>query len=315
MTDVLAADIGGTNIRIALVTRQGAIADEQRVHIALGDRSISEEQLVARLTQSFRDALKVYPNVKSIGAGFPGFFQGESGLLVASPNLPNLHDVALATRLSENLNLPVMVQNDALCAAIGEARFGAGKNVTNLLHITLGTGIGGGLILNNRPYTGETGMAMEFGHLRIEQGEQARLCGCGGRGCVEAYASATAISTRYAEVTEEDLAAKTIFERANNGDEQAQAIFKSAGHYLGAAIAEAIKLLDVHTVTMSGGLVGAWSMLHPAIMVSLNENLIPPLKDTVQVLPSSLEDNAGVLGAAALIEASNLTGDTSENDS
>lgn len=302
MTDVLAADIGGTNIRIALVTKQGSIADEQRVHIALGDRNISEEQLVTRLTQVFKKALQAYPSAESIGAGFPGFFQGNSGLLVASPNLPNLHQVALAARLSENLNLPVMVQNDALCAAIGEARFGAGKSAINLLHITLGTGVGAGLILDDKPYTGESGMAMEFGHLRVIHGDKARLCGCGGRGCVEAYASATAISARYAEVTGKDINAEAIFERANSGDIQAQTIFKSAGHFLGAAIAEVIKLLNINTVTISGGLVGAWSLLYPAIMVSLNDNLIPPLKNKVQVLPSTLNDNAGILGAAILIK-------------
>jgi len=193
------------------------------------------------------------------------------------------------------------MQNDALCAAIGEHRFGAGKGRPNLLHITLGTGIGGGLILNNTPYTGENGMAMEFGHLSVEYDDSARSCGCGSKGCVEAYASATAISARYFEVSGIKADSKDIYARASQGDHTAKEIIESAGRYLGMAIAEAVKLLDIHSVTISGGLSGAWPLLHPAVTSSLEANLIPPLKGKINVLRSTLDDNAGLLGAAALV--------------
>jgi len=301
MSKVLAADIGGTNIRIALVDEGGRVVAESHAQIALDERNISEEQLISRLGQTFAGLLKAYPDVKGIGAGFPGFFLADSGLLIASPNLPALKNVPLAKHLSKKLQLPVKVQNDALCAAIGEATFGTGKGKANLLHITLGTGIGGGLILNHTPYHGESGMAMEFGHLRVEHGSHARLCGCGGSGCIEAYASATAISARYAEATAESLDCKTIFERAMNKDIHAGNIIESAGSYLGRAIAEAVKLLDIHTVTISGGVIGAWPVLYPSLMATLEDNLIPPLQGRVQVLASTLDDRAGLLGAATLI--------------
>jgi len=298
---VLAADIGGTNIRAAVV-RNGTIEAELHSRIELGDRNLSEDALIERLTAFFLNILDERDDIVAIGAGFPGFFLGTSGHLIASPNLPNLHQVDLAARLSERLNIPVSIQNDALCAAIGEQQFGAGTGTDSLLHVTLGTGIGGGLILNSAPYTGESGMAMEFGHLRVDHSDHARRCGCGGYGCVEAYASATAITERYFEVAGIRTDTEDIYGRACKGDDDAKSIFESAGSYLGMAIAEAVKLLDIHTVTMSGGLTGAWPLLHPAATESMDDNLIPPLKGKIRVLRSTLNDQAGILGAAALTD-------------
>jgi glucokinase len=298
---ILAADIGGTNIRAAVVTSQGEIADKLRSQINLGDRSISENDLVESLSLFFHKIIQENRSIKALGIGFPGFFPGNSGVLVSSPNLPNLHNVDLATRLSGELNIPVQIQNDALCAAIGEHRFGAGKGLANLLHITLGTGIGGGLILNNSAYAGESGMAMEFGHLSVDYDDSARTCGCGNKGCVEAYASATAIAARYFETSGIQTDTRDIYARACNGDSQAIEIIESAGRYLGIAIAQSIKLLDIHTISISGGLTGTWPLLHPAIALSLNANLIPPLKGKIKVLKSTLDDNAGLLGAATLL--------------
>ncbi|MFA9419045.1 MAG: ROK family protein [Gammaproteobacteria bacterium] len=298
---ILAADIGGTNIRAAVVTPQGEIADKTRSQVSLGERNISENDLIQSLSLFFGGIIQKNRSIKALGIGFPGFFLGNSGVLVSSPNLPCLHDVDLATRLSDELNIPVHLQNDALCAALGEHRFGAGKGVENLLHITLGTGIGGGLILNNSAYTGESGMAMEFGHLSVDYDDSARTCGCGSKGCVEAYASATAIAARYLETSGIQTDTRDIYERACKGDSQANEIIESAGRYLGIAIAQSIKLLDIHTISASGGLTGAWPLLHPAIALSLDAQLITPLKGKIKVLKSTLNDNAGLLGAAALV--------------
>jgi len=297
---ILAADIGGTNIRAALVQPDGSIASEQLTRIDLGDRNLSEDDLIERLGLFFSEIISKHPDITAVGAGFPGFFLGHSGHLVSSPNLPNLQHVELATCLSAILNMPVHMQNDALCAAIGEHSFGAGRGASSLLHITLGTGVGGGLILNDVPYTGESGMAMEFGHLCVTRNEHARLCGCGARGCVEAYASATAISSRYCEITSNQLSTEGIYNRACCGDNNAKTVLESAGSYIGMAIAEAVKLLDVHQVTISGGLTGAWTLLHPAAIESMNDNLIPPLKGKIRILKSTLNDQAGILGAAEI---------------
>lgn len=295
MSLILAADIGGTNVRAAAIDSDGTVLHEQRVTARLSEPGLSAEAIITIITDLLHPMLKY--NITAVGLGFPGFFRGDSGILAASPNLPNISELALADRLHETIGIPVAAQNDALCAAVGEHQFGAGRGSQNLLHITLGTGIGGGLILNNRAWSGEYGMAMEIGHLHVAD---ERLCGCGLRGCLEAYASATAISNRYQEETGAQQSAAAIYQLAVAGDQQAKTIIEQAGHYLGTAIAEAIKLLDIHNVTISGGLTGAWPLLHPALIKTLNERLIPPLRNSVNVYQTTLGDHAGLLGASVI---------------
>jgi len=297
---VLAADIGGTNIRAAIIDKAGHIYDEKHVQAHLSHAKITEHDVIRILEDFFNTFIKNEPRIEAVGIGFPGFFMGHSGILASSPNLPNLKNFKLAHMLSNRIKLPVTAQNDALCAAIGELHFGAAKGQKNLLHITLGTGVGGGLVLNHTPYTGEAGMAMEFGHLRVSQDSSAPFCGCGGYGCVEAYASASAVTSHYFNLSGMQLSSKDIYGKALQGELHAINVLENAGHKLGMAIAEAVKLLDIHTVTISGGLIGAWSFLHPSIMQSLNHQLIPPMQHKIHVLASTLNDQAGLLGAAAL---------------
>ncbi len=301
---VLAADVGGTNIRTAVIDSDGNILKEQRFQACLSAADISEDDVIHALESALGRLIDGEENITAIGVGFPGFFIGNSGILASSPNIPALRDFTLAETLSKRMNLPVSVQNDGLCAAIGEHRFGVGEERSTLLHITLGTGIGCGLILNNHPYMGEGGMAMEFGHLRVHTGDKARLCGCGNYGCVEAYASAMAVSSRYAEHSGQNKDAASIYELACNDDRAAISIIEDAGVYLGMAIAEAVKLLDIHLVSISGGLTGAWQLLHAPLISTLEANLISPQRGKVIVRRSSLNDNAGLLGAAVIAHAS-----------
>ncbi len=300
MTTVLAADVGGTNIRLAIVSDKGVILEAVSTPAHFSKRDISAKKLLSTLASAFLDFLDDKTNVTAIGIGFPGFFLGNSGVLSSSPNLPMLKEIDLGKALSNTLGLPVVVQNDALCAAIGEHRFGAGMGRSNIIHITLGTGIGAGLILNNLPYTGEDGMAMEFGHLCINPDDHARVCGCGNTGCLEAYASASAIVSQFEEKSGTQMEAKEIYQYSLNGNKQAKEILLAAGAYLGAAIAEVVKILDIRYVTISGGLSAAWPILHPVLMKHLNARVIPPLKGKITVVRSQLDDKAGLLGAAAL---------------
>jgi len=309
----LALDVGGTNIRLAVVDQSGHIIARQQCKTSLSHMEVSssdqaEAETLRILTSSIADMLASHSGIYTIGVGFPGFFRQETGILASSPNIPHLLDFPLAERLSDAVSLPVHAQNDAALAALGEFRFGVGRDLKNLLHLTLGTGVGGGLILNGIPYLGESGMAVEIGHLCVVP--NGRICGCGGLGCLEAYASASGVTARYAEASsQKTLGAKDVLQRALGGDALAVQILHEAGSYLGQAIAETVKLLDVHNISISGGLTGAWSFLSKPMNASLNEHLIPPLKDTVKLHQSQLGDDAGLLGAAILaLEGSTRSG-------
>lgn len=307
MNYVLAADVGGTNMRLAIIDSAGNILSSERVELNLAKKNITQEELISELITPLKNRLCTYPETTAIGIGFPGFFEGDSGLLITSPNLPQLSHVNISEQLSQPLKCPVYVQNDALCATLGEHQFGAGKNASHLLHVTLGTGVGAGLILCNQPYFGANGMSMELGHLRIDYHNDARLCGCGNIGCLEAYASASAVTAQYNGKNNMQLNADEIFRRANNGDKTALHILQNAGSALGKGLAEAINLLDIHQITIGGGLTGAWPILHPALMEQLNLQLISPHKNKVSVCCSTLDDCAGLLGAASLaLSASRL---------
>lgn len=307
---VLALDVGGTNIRLGIVDATGHIVARQQCNTALSymhtsSNSQAQSEVLRILASAINSILESHADIHAIGIGFPGFFRQATGILLESPNIPQLRDFPLAKKLSHAVSLPVHVQNDGVLAALGESRFGIGREVNNLLHLTLGTGVGGGFILNDVPYYGENGMAMEIGHLCVVP--NGRLCGCGSSGCLEAYASASAVVARYIEeAPRKDIAnsgmvsAQDIYHKALDGDETAANILHTAGSYLGQAIAETVKLLDVRNVSISGGFTGAWEFLSEPMNNSLNERLIPPMKGQIRVYRSKLEDDAGLLGAAIL---------------
>ena len=308
MSRVLAADVGGTNIRVAVIDDTGAIHSRHRQQAELSQLQASSpdeaaRQVLAVLEAAFRPLIDAAPDARGIGIGFPGFFRAHGGVLAASPNVPGLVDFPLAELLAERLGLPVAAQNDALMACLGEARFGAGKGLSHLMHITLGTGVGGGAVIDGVPYAGEGGMSMEIGHMRVVDPADpgARPCGCGGRGCLETYASATAVAARYAKAAGRDRVTPIeIHERAGSGEALAQQVLTEAGAYLGQAIAEAARLLDIRTVTVGGGLSLAWEWLHPPLVERMEQRVIPPQRGQIRVLHSTLGDDAGLLGAAAL---------------
>ena len=296
---VIGVDVGGTNIRLARIDAHGKISKRHQMQAQLSALSAADaaSRVVETLQSLIRPHLTKQP-ITAVGIGFPGFFDTEGSLLLSSPNIPGLSNIPLAGQLSEALGVPVFTQNDAALAALGEARFGAGRNAHALLHLTLGTGIGGGLILADRIYTGDGGMALEIGHMHIAPDD--RRCGCGHAGCLETYASASAVASRYSRASGRQTDARGVCRLAEQGDETAGRIIREAGEYLGRAIAEAVKLLDVRLVTISGGLSNAWPLLHPPLRETLQRHVLPPQQGKIEVLRSELDDDAGILGAAAL---------------
>ena len=279
------------------------VVDEMRVYADFAGLcrdnppDVSLAAIHATLIDALGQALRKYPAVQGAGIGFPGFIDPGSGCVSQSPNLPGLRDIDFATPLRQALGMPVVVENDALAAAYGEYALTAQES-PGLIYLGLGTGVGGGLIHEGRPFPGEHGVAMEVGHLIVEPG--GRSCGCGNRGCMEQYASASGVAISYREATGASLDAVAIARRAAEGDRHAREAYALAGDKLAQALAHILKVVDVARVTVGGGMSLAWPHMKEAFDARLDADLIPALRGRVHIAISTLDDQAGILGAALL---------------
>jgi glucokinase len=236
--------------------------------------------------------------VVAVGLGIPGLISND-GVIRSSVNLMPLEGMNLADLVSSDIGLPVVALNDANASAIGEQRFGAGRPYASSLMLTIGTGVGAGLILDGRLWTGVDGAAGEFGHITVEP--NGRLCGCGNRGCLEQYASATAIAACAAgEAQDADASgAAAVAARALRGDPRAAAIFEQAGYYLGIAAAGVVNLLNLEAIILGGGVARSFELLAAPMRRELLARCFPIPGERVRILRGELDDDAGVLGAAA----------------
>lgn len=304
MTLFAGVDVGGTNLRIGVV-EDAHVIYQKRFHTdfsrlcRLHAPKVSWPQIVEAMAEPLRAVLHEFPDVVSIGIGFPGFIDPVDGTVLQSPNLPGLHRVDLAGDLSASIGRPVIVENDAVAAAYGEYCLSKGST-PSLAYIGLGTGVGGGFIYAGRPFGGQHGAAMEVGHIIVEHSATARLCGCGNRGCLEQYASANGVALSYKLATGFELDTDKVAELASAGDIHAQAAFHLAGAYLAQAVANIAKILDVSQVVIGGGLSNSWALMEASFNAQLQDDLIPVLRDNLKVQISNSGDEAGIIGAALL---------------
>jgi len=305
-------DIGGTNLRLG-VFEETKLLQELRFEanfsaICKNNSPLDAWHKILTVTaESIEAVLQTYPSAKAIGLGFPGFINPSTGVIASSPNLPGLQNVNLAKDLSSMLNRMmgtsrrVVVENDANAAAYGEYCL-AGKPLGGLIYAGLGTGVGGGLILNGKPYAGQHGCAMEIGHVIVVP--NGRPCGCGNDGCVEQYASASGVVKSYYDATEKQKTAAEIAQLAKGGDHDAIQAYLVAANSLAEALATILKVLDVSYVMIGGGMAGAWGLMEEAFNQRLRSDLIPVLRNKIKVTTSNAHDIAGMLGAALLASAS-----------
>ncbi|MBI5657800.1 MAG: ROK family protein [Geobacter sp.] len=258
-------DIGGTNLRFALVTADGDVCSRLRLPTET-TRAGFLHQLTAGIRELQQQAPQLGCRLVAAGAGMPGLVT-RSGEILSSVNLPHCEGVNLARELAQSTALPAVVGNDANVAACGEQRFGAGRPYRSFLMVTLGTGVGGGLILDGRLWTGSDGFAGEFGHMTVEP--DGRPCPCGNRGCLEQYASATALVA-------------------------------GAGRCLGIAAAGVINLLNIEAIVVGGGVAASFPLWGEAMRREIHMRGFRPAVARVAVVRIELGDDAGVLGAAAL---------------
>lgn len=304
----LGVDIGGTNIRAALVAPDGTLGNRIKFRT---DAKRGPFAIIDDLIQRLRDLIDTADgDVMAIGVGCPGPLNSTTGIVHEAPNLEGWVNIPLGERLSEGLGRRVKIHNDANAATWGEFIGGAGREAHSIVMYTLGTGVGGGLVIDGRLWTGPDDTAGELGHICIIP--DGRKCGCGARGCLEAYASATAVARLAREALEkgretslskyaiDEITAHRVDHEADAGDEVAIEILKQTGHYLGLAAAAMVNALNPDMVIYGGGMTQAKSWLFPEIEKQIRERCFDAPAARVKLIAAELGDDAGIIGAANL---------------
>jgi glucokinase len=282
---VIGVDLGGTKIAAGIIDREGNV----HARSVRPTPTESEHALVATLGDAIEELLDA--ETGAVGLGVPSTVDQQTGRAVASVNIP-LKDVPLRELMTQRFGIPCGIDNDANAAAIGEWQVGAGKGTSDMVMLTLGTGVGGGLILNGRPYRGSFGAAAELGHMVIEHDGRPCQGNCTGRGHIEAYATGVAAGKDWG-TDSRDLIAK-----AHEGDAKALELLESIGHRLGSAIGTLVNIFDPEVVVIGGGFGEAADefLLGPAREVMLREALLPA-RDRVRLVSAALGPEAGLVGA------------------
>jgi glucokinase len=313
MQYIIGVDLGGTFIKAGAVSKEGEIIHKTSIpsHAEISPQAVVGQ--IAKAVESIKKEIK-NDDLLGIGIGSPGIVDLDGGTVKYPPNFANWVVFRLGEETAKLVGGKVQVENDANAAAVGEMKFGAGRGLKNFVMVTLGTGVGGGFVIDGNVFRGETGGAGEIGHTTIDyNGPQ---CNCGNRGCVEAYVGQKYLSKRVMEKlmfhpdsilnkliddNGEKLEPKTISEAANEGDKYALQIWEETGIYVGVAIASAFNMFDLSTVIIGGGVSKAGKPLLDSIEKTVKARVLSSLKPKVKVLQAQLQNSAGILGAAALI--------------
>lgn len=305
-------DLGGTNIKFGIVSQKGKILEK----VSLNSKAEGgPEKVVKQIKAGIKEILAGNrKKIRGIGIGAPGVVSTKKGTVENPPNFPGWTKVNLGNIIKKEFDIDCYVENDANAAAIGEMIFGAGKKYNSFVMITLGTGVGGGIILNRKLYRGEIGAAGEVGHITINY--NGPRCNCGSYGCIEAYVGNNYLiskvksdlinspNQKILELVNNDLNLLTpliLQKAAEDGDTFSKIIISEMGEQIGSALASVSNLLDVSTFIIGGGVSGFGKPLFFAINKSLVARVITSLRNRVKVLPAKLKNEAGIKGASALV--------------
>lgn len=313
MTDgpILGIDIGGTKLAVGLATPEGRLLAEERQPSGMAD---GPDAVIGRVVEMSRavisESRRGAGEVTRIGIGCGGPLDPWRGVVLNALNNPGWIDIPLTDRVSEELGVPAFLDNDANAAALGEHRFGAGRGVTNMVYLTVSTGVGGGVIAGGRLLRGENGNAAELGHLTVDA--HGRSCQCGSIGCLEAYASGTNIAARAREALSGgdepsrlrsgpvDLTAADVSGAARAGDPLAARVWGETTTLLGAGIATMIHAFNPSLVVLGGGVTTAGDLLLGPVRRAVAERTMSWLHEVVRIVPAQLGEHAGILGAVAV---------------
>ena len=306
---VFAADLGGTHLRAAAIDKCGRLDGRIKKRTPQASRA---QEIVSALVSTARDCQEKTTDqgmIKAVSVAVPGTVDVAEGVVVKAPNLPCLDGFNLAAALRSELDLPAVIENDANAAAVGEMWLGAARGVDTLICITLGTGVGGGIILDGKLWRGVDNSAAEIGHMGVDPFGGVK-CPCGSSGCLEVYASATAIVRMARESrasypasvlqSRDDLTAEEIFRAGVSGDELALDVFRRMGVYLGIGLATLVNLLNPSMFVIAGGVANGWDLFAKHALAQVKERAFPIPAARVQIKRGECGDDAGLLGVARL---------------
>ncbi|GAK58015.1 glucokinase [Candidatus Vecturithrix granuli] len=310
----LGVDIGGTNVKIGVINQEGVILEHRQIPTNVHRAPENVIADIAAAANDVRAPLEAQgQKILSLGVGVPGSIDWQEGVCRLLPNFPNgWRDVRLKEQLERHLELSTFMINDVRAITLAEKLFGAGKSVTSMIMAAIGTGIGGGIVINNELLIGRDGSAGELGHMNVEPG--GVVCGCGSRGCLECYASGPAIAgaalralvqqndTLIRELVKNDynkVTAAIVAEAAERGDQVAKDILTNAGKYIGQAMANVAVVVNPEMVVIGGGVAQAGRVLFGSICKTFHKTLQIIQSETIQIRLSELGVLAGIQGSAA----------------
>jgi glucokinase len=291
-------DLGGTNLRAAAIDRKGNVLASVAGKTAY---SSGREAIVGEMADAIASMRREIgaSALAGIGVAVPGFIALEKGVILNCNNISSLENFPIRDELSARLNAPVILENDANAAALGEKWIGAGKGFEDLIMLTLGTGVGGGIITRGKVLRGYLGMAGELGHITVVP--NGNPCGCGNRGCVEKHASATAVTAMAKLLGLGDaMTSKEVYDLALSGNEKARTIFEALGEALGIALATLINAFNFPLYLIAGGVIAAWDLFAPAMLAETRKRSFTFRTTDTRIEPALLGNQAGLYGAAYL---------------
>ncbi|KXS49218.1 MAG: glucokinase [Halanaerobium sp. 4-GBenrich] len=309
----LGLDLGGTKILTGLADTQGNIITRSRKET---EANLGEDKIIANMIETIETVIEKAgvkkEEVKTLGIGSPGPLDAQKGIIIENSNLP-WKNVALVERMESALGIKTILKNDANAAALGEKWFGAGRTVDNMVYLTISTGIGGGAVINKELFTGINDNACEIGHTVIDP--DGPLCGCGNHGCLESFASGTAIgreareaaaagkSKKMLELADnivEDIDAVICAQAAYQGDQAAREIFEKAGYYLGIGLGNVVNIFNTEMIILGGGVMKASDLFLDQALATMKEIALPGPLEIVTVTEAELGSDIGLMGAIAV---------------
>ena len=297
----IGVDLGGTNVRAALVREDGSIARFIREKTPVKEGPEATAQLIAKMSKELAAA----GGVVGIGIGSPGPLSRKDRRIIQTPNLPGFDNFYLGSRVEEISEIPTLLDNDAKCAAFGEGYFGEAKGLSNFILLTFGTGIGGGVVVDGRMIYGKTDGACEIGHMTLYP--NGVPCHCGNKGCFERYCSASAIHRRATEVFQRPMGTKEVMDLHLAGDELATQLLREIAVDMSIAVASLVNIFDPQAIVLGGGVfTTGGGPLVPWVIDEIRDRCFKSSQTGLKIVASKLGGDAGVLGAASTVFAEKL---------